>query len=465
MEAFTGTNSFGDKFRVVCRGVLYLTELRLLYVCTSISSSPPGLNFIDLPTVEQGDCRNESELLALRRASFQIPLSSIQDCRYVTIDNNTCAIQVTSRDAMNSEFIIRKGIKRRKVIMQTSNNTTGIMQQSSSGYFLPDFEPVNEQQKKLNFKSYRSGIQSEDVLPNIWCHRLVEEIIWRIKEDCIWIKWAKCLRSTIEEVMQSYAVTEFSDYTDIYHEDRNRHHDSDDSDDDDDDIDNNNNFYNNNIETNDDNNNNVTKKNDQFEDKENNDQQQHQQQNYKLKRGSTETNEWWRECLKPPSVVRDFERLDVEGGLWDISTHNINYEVCDTYPQTLVFPKTILESDLLKASLERSRQRLPSLVWIHPVSRIPLCRSAQPLAGLSKAPEYDKKLFLAIQQNCPTALPLRIADARPFINAQANAIQGKGYENVSFLGGPTVAQLFFLDIQNVIALIIFIILIASHFIK
>ena len=62
-------------------------------------------------------------------------------------------------------------------------------------------------------------------------------------------------------------------------------------------------------------------------------------------------------------------------------------------------------------------------------------------------------------------MPLRIADARPFINAQANAIQGKGYENVSFLGGPTVAQLFFLDIQNVIALIIFIILIASHFIK
>ena len=38
--------------------------------------------------------------------------------------------------------------------------------------------------------------------------------------------------------------------------------------------------------------------------------------------------------------------------------------------------------------------------------------------------EHDKKMLLAIKSSCLTGLPLRIADARPKLNANANAVQG-----------------------------------------
>lgn len=401
VEVYTGTNSFGDKYRVICRGTFYLTELRILYLTTSIKSFPPGYNFFDIPSVEAGDCRDESELLALRRTSFSIPLTSIQECKTLMIDSNTSAIQVTTRDAITTEFVVKKNFsKRRKGVMQTNSYNNGILPMSSSGFFLPECEPLNEHQKKLSFRSYRCGLQTEEVSPSLWCARVIDEIIWRIREDKTWVKWAKCLRLTVEEVVKTFTVAEFSEPdADIYTDDDENHVRS------------------------------------------------------ESNNSRKESTKWWKSCLHIPSVIHDYTRLDVEGGnaisQWWICTNNINYEICDTYPQTLVFPCCISDTDIYKASLERSRQRLPTLVWIHPVTRVPLCRSSQPLVGLSKAPEHDKKLCLAIQQSSSTKYSLRIADARPFINAQANAIQGKGYENISFLGGPSVAQLYFLDIENV----------------
>jgi hypothetical protein len=427
VEAFTGTNSFGDKYRLICRGTLYLTDLRLLYITTAITSSPAGYNFFDIPSVEAGDCRNESELLALRRTSFSIPLTSIQDCRSHSLDTNICAIQVTTRDAMSTEFVIKRNpsSKRRRgvtqgvvhfpspslspLVMSTNNNSSGY-------YSIPDCEPIHDSQKKLNFRSYRCGLQTDEVAPSIWCARVIDEIVWRIREDTIWIKWARCLRLSIEEVVKAFAVTEFSDDE-----------------------------FPSGLEL---------RETEEEDDEEEEEEDEEEEWGRKEEVNSRdESTPWWKTCVLVPAVIRDYNRLAVEGGKeksqWRIRTNNIRYEICDTYPQTLVFPSSISDFDLERASQERSKQRLPSLVWIHPVSRVALCRSAQPLVGLSKAPEFDKKICLAIQQTSSTKFSLRIADARPFINAQANAIQGKGYENISFLGGPSVAQLFFLDIQNV----------------
>ena len=44
---------------------------------------------------------------------------------------------------------------------------------------------------------------------------------------------------------------------------------------------------------------------------------------------------------------------------------------------------------------------------------------------------------------------LRIADARPRLNANANALQGKGYENINNFGGSSNASILFLDIENI----------------
>ena len=146
----------------------------------------------------------------------------------------------------------------------------------------------------------------------------------------------------------------------------------------------------------------------------------------------------------------EYRRLRVQDSDWRLSDLNASYKLCPSYPSLLVFPGTLEEEALCCAAGERSSSRLPALVWLHPVSKAPLCRAAQPLAGLSGSSiEADRRLLLAIRASCPSGLPLRIADARPKLNANANAMQGKGFESVAFLGGPAVAQLAFLDIDNI----------------
>lgn len=129
---------------------------------------------------------------------------------------------------------------------------------------------------------------------------------------------------------------------------------------------------------------------------------------------------------------------------------NSSYRLCASYPSVLVFPGTLDESEICSAAAKRSSNRLPALVWLHPHNKAPLCRAAQPLAGLSGSSiDQDKHLLLSIRGLCRSRLPLRIADARPKLNANANAVHGKGFENNSFLGGSSVATLSFLDIDNI----------------
>eukprot|EP01036_Dinobryon_divergens_P030928 gene30928-40253_t len=146
----------------------------------------------------------------------------------------------------------------------------------------------------------------------------------------------------------------------------------------------------------------------------------------------------------------DYRRLHVQDTNWKFSNLNSSYQMCPTYPQLLVFPGDLNDDELMGAAFQRSIGRLPTLVWMHPFSKAPLCRASQPKAGLSGTSiEFDKKLCLSIKASCPTQLPLRIADARPKMNANANAMQGKGFENVSFLGGSSVVAIVFMDIENI----------------
>lgn len=129
---------------------------------------------------------------------------------------------------------------------------------------------------------------------------------------------------------------------------------------------------------------------------------------------------------------------------------NDGYSLCASYPQTLCLPGALDEDETQAAASQRSKGRLGCLVWLHPHSKAPLCRAAQPMAGMSGFDtKADRKACLAIRAACPSGLPLRIADARPRLNANANALQGKGFESVSALGGPGVASLVFLDIENI----------------
>lgn len=149
----------------------------------------------------------------------------------------------------------------------------------------------------------------------------------------------------------------------------------------------------------------------------------------------------------PYNIDTDYKRLYVHDLNWRLSDLNSSYHLCPTYPSVLVFPGHLSDDDIIGAASQRSIGRLPALVWLHPETRAPLCRASQPMAGLSGSLDYDKKILMSMRASCPKIL--RIADARPKLNANANAMQGKGFENVSFLGGPSAVALVFLDIDNI----------------
>lgn len=164
---------------------------------------------------------------------------------------------------------------------------------------------------------------------------------------------------------------------------------------------------------------------------------------------------WW-------ASQHDYARLglfDNSKSAWHLIQNNLNFELCATYPASIVLPKSLETEQIESAAGFRSRQRLPSLVWIHPDSGAPLCRCAQPRTGVTgQSNAEDIALLNGIRDTMivPSRAnqkqskdTLQIFDARPKINAIANQLKGKGFERVNHYGGEAVVNLVFLDIANI----------------
>jgi hypothetical protein len=114
---------------------------------------------------------------------------------------------------------------------------------------------------------------------------------------------------------------------------------------------------------------------------------------------------------------------------------NFMYQYCESYPALFAIPSSIDDDHLVLAASQRSKNRLPALCWLHPETHVPLCRSAQPMAGLKGGPnektlKEDVDVLVAIRDTVPGST-LKIVDARPLLNASANALAGKGiYETL-----------------------------------
>lgn len=68
---------------------------------------------------------------------------------------------------------------------------------------------------------------------------------------------------------------------------------------------------------------------------------------------------------------------------WKLSSINKNFEICPTYPSLLAVPASINDAFLSTAAACRSKRRLPVLTWRHAGNHASMCRSSQPLVGLS----------------------------------------------------------------------------------
>jgi hypothetical protein len=95
---------------------------------------------------------------------------------------------------------------------------------------------------------------------------------------------------------------------------------------------------------------------------------------------------------------------------WRISTINKDYSFSPTYPALLVVPSKISDNTLKYAANFRSRARIPTLSYLHPINNCTITRSSQPFVGLRmKRSIQDERLvgacFSASMDSLDTTAP------------------------------------------------------------
>ncbi|KAM8975882.1 phosphatidylinositol-3,5-bisphosphate 3-phosphatase MTMR2 [Pelodytes ibericus] len=145
--------------------------------------------------------------------------------------------------------------------------------------------------------------------------------------------------------------------------------------------------------------------------------------------------------------VMEYRRQGIPNESWRISKINDRYDLCDTYPASLVVPVNISDEELRRVAAFRARDRIPVLSWIHPESQAAIVRCSQPMVGLNgKRSKEDEKYLQSIMDANAQSHKVFIFDARPSVNAVANKAKGGGYESEDAYQN---AELVFLDIHNI----------------
>ncbi|KAK5618861.1 Myotubularin- protein 2 [Crenichthys baileyi] len=145
--------------------------------------------------------------------------------------------------------------------------------------------------------------------------------------------------------------------------------------------------------------------------------------------------------------ISEYKRQGIPNESWRITKVNDHFELCDTYPSTLVVPVNIPDEEMKRVAAFRVKGRIPVLSWIHPESQATVTRCSQPMVGVNgKRSKEDEKYLQAIMDANAQSHKLFIFDARPSVNAAANKMKGGGYESEDAYQN---AELVFLDIHNI----------------
>ncbi|ETO25627.1 hypothetical protein RFI_11511 [Reticulomyxa filosa] len=128
---------------------------------------------------------------------------------------------------------------------------------------------------------------------------------------------------------------------------------------------------------------------------------------------------------------------------------NTNYEICDTYPQTLYVPAAVIDEDIKQVALFRKKGRIPAMTWKERHSNVAMFRCSQPQVGVtgqrSNADEWMIEKIVEANDSVRDSI-LYVMDARPKLNAQLNKAKGAGFENASFYKNIIID---FLNIPNI----------------
>jgi myotubularin-related protein 6/7/8 len=124
---------------------------------------------------------------------------------------------------------------------------------------------------------------------------------------------------------------------------------------------------------------------------------------------------------------REWKRLgisskDSEKG-WRVSEVNKDYQYSKTYPALLVVPTKVSDNVLTYAAQFRSRQRIPALVYRHPLNNCSITRSSQPLPGIrGHRNAQDERLVAAIFDTNSRWRPSQSATPNPAASTPESSV-------------------------------------------
>jgi len=127
---------------------------------------------------------------------------------------------------------------------------------------------------------------------------------------------------------------------------------------------------------------------------------------------------------------------------------NKSYRLCPTYSEVVALPTELTLDEARASATFRTKKRFPCVSWVHPNNGAMLVRCSQPQTSLG----IGKSSAASADCNCLMRFApqgtreLTICDARPFTNAQANALRSGGTEyNATYKD----CRVEFLNIDNI----------------
>ena len=134
---------------------------------------------------------------------------------------------------------------------------------------------------------------------------------------------------------------------------------------------------------------------------------------------------------------------------------NRYFKISHTYPPLLLVPSKISDQSVVASSKFRTKERVPVITYYYAKTKTLLSRSSQSKPGITQTRSPEDELLLRYLGNpdfneaLDTGYPqpdLHIYDARPYLNAVANKVNGKGYEDTKCYRN---CEIFFMAIDNI----------------
>lgn len=130
---------------------------------------------------------------------------------------------------------------------------------------------------------------------------------------------------------------------------------------------------------------------------------------------------------------------------WDIGANK--EEICKTYPEYVIIPNSVNQSELEGSAKFRTKRRFPGLSYYYKKNGTAIWRSSQNKGGISSRSIKDESMLAKIGSANPNSNNVVIFDARSKISAMANKVKKGGYENCDKY--YTNCTLYFCGIDNI----------------